>query len=80
MDLDVHEDIVVADKNMNTRTVDQLRVFDRALSQQDKASRADPAATKLQAKDLNFFYGSFRALADINLDIPENRITALTDL
>jgi phosphate transport system ATP-binding protein len=32
---------------------------------------------KLQTVGLNFFYGSFQALHDINLEIPEKRITAL---
>jgi phosphate transport system ATP-binding protein len=40
---------------------------------------ASPAATKpkLQTVDLNFFYGSFQALHDVSLDVPEKRITAL---
>ncbi len=33
--------------------------------------------TKLQATNLDFFYGSFKALHSINLAIPEKRITAL---
>jgi phosphate transport system ATP-binding protein len=33
--------------------------------------------TKLEARHLDFFYGDFQALKDINLSIPENRITAL---
>ena len=32
---------------------------------------------KLQTIQLNFFYGNFQALHDINLEIPEKRITAL---
>lgn len=32
--------------------------------------------TKIQVRDLNFFYGSFRALKDIHLDIPEGQVTA----
>jgi len=35
------------------------------------------AKTKLKASNLNFFYGDFHALHDINLEIPEKRITAL---
>jgi phosphate transport system ATP-binding protein len=35
------------------------------------------ARPKLQAVNLNFFYGSFHALHDINLNVPEKRITAL---
>jgi len=36
---------------------------------------ASPA--KLEVSRLSFYYGRFRALKDISLDIPENRITAL---
>src|SRR5580700_3438435 len=35
------------------------------------------ARPKLQAVGLNFFYGNFQALHNINLDVPEKRITAL---
>jgi phosphate transport system ATP-binding protein len=34
-------------------------------------------ATKLKADGLSFFYGRFRALKDIELEIPERRVTAL---
>ena len=33
-------------------------------------------SSKLSAKDINFYYGSFQALYNISLDIPVNRITA----
>src|SRR5271170_22914 len=35
------------------------------------------AKPKLQAQNLNFFYGNFHALHNINLEVPEKRITAL---
>src|SRR5579862_1948515 len=38
---------------------------------------AAAAKTKLQAQNLNFFYGDFHALHDISLQIPEKKITAL---
>ena len=31
---------------------------------------------KISVRDLNFFYGKFHALKDINLDIPQNKVTA----
>jgi phosphate transport system ATP-binding protein len=31
---------------------------------------------KIAVRDLNFYYGSFHALKNINLDIPENKVTA----
>jgi phosphate transport system ATP-binding protein len=37
---------------------------------------ASPSAAKLAVRDLNFYYGKFHALRDINLDIPENKVTA----
>src|SRR5207249_4521560 len=33
-------------------------------------------AQKIQVKNLNFYYGGFHALKDINLQIPERRVTA----
>ena len=35
-----------------------------------------PEKTKISVKDLNFYYGKFHALKGINLDIPENKVTA----
>jgi phosphate transport system ATP-binding protein len=42
----------------------------------DAKSSPSAAATKLAVRDLNFFYGQFRALKGINLDIPEKKVTA----
>jgi phosphate transport system ATP-binding protein len=36
-----------------------------------------PADVKLEARGLDFYYGSFHALKNINLQIPEKRVTAL---
>ena len=35
-----------------------------------------PTKTKLAVKDLDFFYGKFHALKNINLEIPEHKVTA----
>ena len=32
--------------------------------------------TKLQVRNLNFYYGAFHALKNVNLEIPEKRVTA----
>ncbi len=37
---------------------------------------AAPAATKIAVRHLDFFYGKFQGLKDINLDIAERRVTA----
>ena len=34
------------------------------------------SAPKITVRDLNFYYGKFHALKGINLDIPENKVTA----
>ena len=60
-----------------TKPSEPLQAFTRALAQNDepKADRQGPP--KMQVKQLNFYYGTFRALADIELEFAENRITAL---
>src|SRR3954454_1912951 len=44
----------------------------------DIATRGRAAAvrTKLKVRDLNFYYGKFHALKNINLEIPEKKVTA----
>ena len=37
---------------------------------------SQPPRAKLAVRDLNFYYGKFHALKGINLDIPENKVTA----
>ena len=41
------------------------------------AREPETARTKLQAVNLNFFYGRFQALHEISLELPERRITAM---
>ena len=40
------------------------------------ATTAQPLRSKISVKDLNFYYGKFHALKGINLEIPENKVTA----
>ena len=42
----------------------------------ESVPQAAGAAPKLRSSKLNFFYGSFQALHDINLDVYANRVTA----
>ncbi len=44
-----------------------------ALPERMPATQADP---KLTVRNLSFYYGSFRALKSVNLDVPERRVTA----
>ncbi len=40
------------------------------------ASNFSDVRTKLEIKDLNFYYGNFHALKNINMEIKENKVTA----
>jgi phosphate transport system ATP-binding protein len=40
------------------------------------AAASSPERAKLTVRDLNFYYGAFHALKNINLDIPEKKVTA----
>ena len=43
-----------------------------------KTNTADTKSNiKISAKDLAFYYGDFKAIKDLNLDVPENKVTAL---
>jgi phosphate transport system ATP-binding protein len=44
---------------------------------QDQYSPLADVEPVFEARDLNVFYGDFRALRDFNIDIPSNRITAI---
>ena len=41
-----------------------------------KQTMADMPPAKIAIRDLDFYYGDFRALKNINIDIPENKVTA----
>ena len=49
-------------------------MLNTTLHQSQAASAA--TALKITVRDLNFYYGKFHALKNINLDIPENKVTA----
>ncbi len=54
----------------------RLRVFTRALGEREP-NAAGQLQPKFQVRDMNFYYGSSRALESINIDIPEHHITAI---
>ena len=43
----------------------------------EAAARPKAAAPKMRAANINFFYGSFKALHDVSLEFATNRVTAL---
>ena len=42
----------------------------------ESRSARPPRKSKISVRDLNFYYGRFHALKNINLDIPERKVTA----
>jgi len=58
-------------------TMPRIKSFDRALGDNVHAHGTTMTTVKMQIKQLNFYYGTHRALEAINLDVFANRITAL---
>jgi phosphate transport system ATP-binding protein len=44
---------------------------------EDNAVRRHRSAKRLEARDLNIYYGSFQAVADLNMTVPPRSVTAL---
>ena len=58
-------------------TPEQPIVKERAPARaSDSDTNTLPSTSKLNAKNINFFYGSFQALHDISMDIQSNKITS----
>ena len=47
-----------------------------ALASNENAITTPEGRIKIAVKDLNFYYGGFHALRDVNMVIPENKVTA----
>ena len=62
----------------NMKTMFDLNQIDSQGGSVNVASNDQPVAAKnaLEVRDLNFFYGSFQGLKNINLDIEEGKVTA----
>jgi phosphate transport system ATP-binding protein len=54
-----------------------MNLLESRLDLLNQGATAGMPPPKIQTRHLDFYYGSFRALKDINLSIPENRVTAL---
>ena len=48
-----------------------------ALPKPELRALAGASPTKVKIEDAGFFYGKFRALREVNLEVPERRVTAL---
>jgi phosphate transport system ATP-binding protein len=62
----------------NMKTMFDLNQIDSQGGSVNVASNDQPVVAKnaLEVRDLNFFYGSFQGLKNINLDIEEGKVTA----
>jgi len=58
-------------------TAPRIQSFVRALTDNIHLNETGSTVLKMQVHDFNFYYGTFCALRDIQLDIFEHRITAL---
>ena len=47
-----------------------------AVQRESEGSEVNPATPKISIRHLNFYYGKFQGLKDVNLDIADRRITA----
>ena len=58
---------------------DALRIATPAASRNvpRNAANGEPAPPKMEARNLDFFYGDFRALKGISLAVPEKQVTAI---
>lgn len=65
------EKIVTAEKPN-----DEIKLGATVAPQIGSAKKVD-TLPKMRVTDMSFYYGSFRALSGINVDFPENRITAI---
>jgi phosphate transport system ATP-binding protein len=60
-----------------TNFAERLQSFVSVLENKTRDEAATAPPPKLQAQNLNFYYGHFHALADITFDVPDQRITAI---
>ncbi len=58
-------------------TTQPITSFTRVLNHRLHADEPPSTEVKMQVQRLNFYYGSHRALGDVNLDVFKQRITAL---
>jgi phosphate transport system ATP-binding protein len=55
----------------------KIKATETTVPPESSPTPPEATRTKLQAVNLNFFYGTFHALHDISLELPEKRITAM---
>ena len=77
----MEEKLAIETRPVDSPPVEPLRppIPPVAVRIQSPVSDLAPAArsTKIEVRDLSLYYGSFRAVRDVTLDIPANEITAI---
>lgn len=63
--------------NVLTNKSERLQSYTRALESNPRTATEVMPAPKMQVEHLNFYYGKFHALTDINLAFPERHVTAI---
>lgn len=69
--------MVMSQTASQTDSKERLQVFVRALADNETVSALEATPPKMQVQNLNFYYGTFRALEDITLEFPANRVSAI---
>jgi phosphate transport system ATP-binding protein len=67
----------ITNQSLTTRLEGRAEQETFAMALVEASTEEGVGKPKMEAKDLNFFYGSFQALHSINLTIPPNKVTAL---
>jgi phosphate transport system ATP-binding protein len=62
---------------LETTQSERLGMFTRALSGNIPQETSADTKNKMRVQNLDFYYGTFRAIADVTMDIPEKSITAI---
>ncbi len=68
---------MMTSKILTDEVPQRVKTFARALEAHAPVDKSSSSTLKMQVHQLNFFYGTHRALENIDLDIYANRITAL---
>jgi phosphate transport system ATP-binding protein len=63
-------------KVTNTAAPDSSRQIRIDTGMTNPLSQDEPSPVKISVRDLHFYYGKYHALKNINMDIPEKRVTA----
>jgi phosphate transport system ATP-binding protein len=67
------QDVITRPPKVQSTESDTIQEANRIIKE---ATKPETAPAKLEVRDLNFYYGKFHALKNINVEIPEKKVTA----